>query len=220
MTHLNEKIIGCSSCLRLVEWRQHIATIKRKSFMNDTYWARPVHGFGDPTAKIMIVGLAPAAHGANRTGRIFTGDRSGEWLYTALFENGLSNQPQSINATDSLELREVFITSVVKCAPPQNKPEKSEIQECRKFFVQEHNVLKDNLKVIVCLGQLAHKSVFNLLNISPTPKFAHASEFIFKTISVIDSYHPSQQNTFTNRLTKPMFDQVFKRAKILANLNF
>jgi uracil-DNA glycosylase family 4 len=215
---LNQKITGCNKCPRLVAWRKEIATIKRKSFENEEYWGKPIVGFGDKKAKIFIVGLAPAAHGGNRTGRIFTGDRSGDWLFRALYKQGFSNKPESRYKGDGLKLKNVFITAAVKCAPPLNKPEKSERENCMGYLKNEYLLLKSNIRVIIVLGSTAHHSVYKLLEISPISKFAHGAVHNLGDLYLIDSYHPSQQNTFTKKLTESMFDNVFIKAKALAKI--
>ena len=212
LTSLQKEITECNQCPRLREWCKKISIEKRKSFANDTYWGKPVDGFGDPKAQLLIVGLAPAAHGANRTGRMFTGDNSGKWLYRALFEHGFSNQEISNHRKDSLKLKNTYITSIVHCAPPDNKPNAEETNRCIPYFERELAHLKQ-VKVILALGQFAWNGVFRILGEKPKPKFGHNVIHSFEKYAVIGSYHPSQQNTFTKRLTKEMFDQVFETAK-------
>ena len=227
---LDNQIIKCTSCPRLVKWRKDISVTKRAAYLTEKYWAKPVPGFGDPNAKILVVGLAPGAHGANRTGRVFTGDRSGDWLYRALFDVGLSKQPESNNLNDGQKLFNTRITCAVHCAPPKNKPLPSEITNCNKWMSSEIQILWPNLKVVVALGKLAWERVIEqLLNqkdllpeterkkLKPKPKFSHGASF--KVIGsdgavrlVLASYHPSQQNTFTGKLTRSQLQKVFEKA--------
>jgi uracil-DNA glycosylase family 4 len=213
---LDQKISKCQKCPRLISYIEGVAKVKRKSFQDQTYWGRPVPNFGDYDGQILIVGLAPAAHGANRTGRMFTGDRSGEWLYRALHKAGLANQALSVSADDGLELQNCLITAVAHCAPPDNKPEKSEITNCSVFLESTIQEMK-SLKVIIGLGSIAWENIFkylkteNLFN-EKIPKFSHSAEVRIENLLILGSYHPSQQNTFTGRLTEPMFDEVFEKA--------
>ena len=215
---LQHQIIQCKQCPRLISWCQKVATQKRAMFKNEIYWGKPVPSFGDKKAEILIVGLAPAAHGANRTGRMFTGDRSGQWLYRALFTAKLSNQPTFQNINDGLVLYKTYVTAMVHCAPPQNKPSLQEKQNCFDYFVKELALLQ-NLKVIVTLGQIAWDGVWKALNTlekkknDTKPKFGHGATYDYNGYTVIGSYHPSQQNTFTGRLTEPMLDDIFVKAK-------
>jgi uracil-DNA glycosylase len=210
-------IVGCRACPRLVAWREQVATEKRASYRHDEYWARPVPGFGDPRARLLIVGLAPAAHGGNRTGRVFTGDRSGEWLYGALWRAGLANQPVSVSRDDGLVLHDVWVTAAVRCAPPANKPTPDERDTCVPYLARELALLTD-LKVIVVLGLFAYQAVAALIGVRPRPRFGHRAEVVLPDgRRLICSYHPSQQNTFTGTLTEAMFDAVFSRAKPLMN---
>ena len=220
---LEHKITTCTLCPRLVRWRQDIGRIKVPRFQGDTYWAKPVAGFGSLQAECLIVGLAPAAHGANRTGRMFTGDRSGEWLYRALAKQGFANQAESHHRKDGLKLHNCFITAVLHCAPPQNKPAKDEITNCRRFFSSEFRQLK-RLRVMICLGQIAFKETLCLLEsefrikFTPKPKFSHGITFkTSRDLTIIGSYHPSQKNTFTGKLTEEMFDTVFRKARHILN---
>jgi uracil-DNA glycosylase family 4 len=191
-----------------VAWREQVAQEKKRAHANEDYWGKAVPNFGDPNAKHLIVGLAPAAHGANRTGRMFTGDRSGDWLYRALYRAGVANQPNSDSATDGLALRDVLITAVCHCAPPDNKPDPAEIANCRPFLTE---VLQEReWDGILCLGGLAWQQVFRLLG-ERAPKFGHGITHDFNGTRVVGSYHPSQQNTFTGRLTEPMLDQAIQR---------
>jgi uracil-DNA glycosylase family 4 len=217
LVSLQERIIVCRLCPRLVEWRETVAREKVKRFIDQEYWGKPVPSFGDPQARLLVLGLAPAAHGGNRTGRIFTGDRSGDWLFRALHKAGFANQPASIDRNDGLRLRDCYVTAAVRCAPPQNKPLPQENANCRPYFLRELELLK-RLRVIVALGRFAFDaalaSVGRLVASSPRPSFKHAAEFrMTGNITLIASFHPSQQNTFTGKLTERMFDHVFKRAK-------
>ena len=215
--NLNNSIIKCKKCPRLVKFREKISVEKRKQFIDQTYWGKPITGFGDVKSKVLLVGLAPAAHGGNRTGRVFTGDRSGDFLYAALHRSGLANQPESVGLEDGLKLENVFITSPVKCVPPANKPNKKEQDRCRPFFEREISALI-NIKVVVALGQIGYTSAAIEFGLNPKPKFSHGLEIEIDTNrKLLCSYHVSQQNTFTGRLTESMFDKVIKRAKIIAS---
>jgi uracil-DNA glycosylase family 4 len=199
-----------------VEWREAIARDKRASFRNDEYWGRGVPGFGDPSARILVLGLAPAAHGANRTGRMFTGDRSGDWLYRAMHKAGLANQAESTSKSDGLVLNSAWVTSVVKCAPPDNKPTIDERKNCHRHLEVELQLLTE-VSVVVCLGAFAYEKACREFAVAKKPKFGHGVEASGSTpsgrkISLICSFHPSQQNTFTGKLTEPMIDAVFTRA--------
>lgn len=210
------EIETCRQCPRLVEWREQVAREKRAAYRDETYWGRPVPGFGDPDARIVVVGLAPAAHGANRTGRVFTGDRSGDWLYRAMWRAGLANQPTSVSADDGLELSDAWVTSPVRCAPPANKPTPAERDSCHPFFVRELALLA-RTKVYVVLGQFAYQALTSHFGCKPRPKFGHGVEVpLDDGATIIASFHVSQQNTFTGRLTEPMIDGVFGRAVELA----
>jgi uracil-DNA glycosylase len=212
LDRVTSDIVGCRACPRLVAWREQVATEKRASYRHDEYWAKPVPGFGDPGARLLIVGLAPAAHGGNRTGRVFTGDRSGDWLFGALWRAGLANQPVSVSRDDGLELRDVWVTAAVRCAPPANKPTPDERDTCLPYLVRELALLTE-LKVIVVLGLFAYQAVATLLGVRPRPRFGHGVEVVLPDgRTLICSYHPSQQNTFTGKLTEVMFDAVFSRA--------
>ena len=212
LDRLRAEVIDCRRCPRLVAWRELVAIEKRASYRDDTYWGRPASGFGDPRARILVLGLAPAAHGANRTGRVFTGDRSGDWLYRAMFRAGLANRPESVWADDGLELHDAWVTAAVKCAPPGNKPEPSERENCRPFLQREIALLAD-VRVIVCLGAFAYDVACAELAVKPKPKFGHLVEATTSAgLSLLCSFHPSQQNTFTGKLTEPMLDAVFARA--------
>jgi uracil-DNA glycosylase family 4 len=219
---LSSRITRCRRCPRLVAWRQRVARDKRAAFADQTYWGKPLPGFGDPEAWLLVVGLAPAAHGANRTGRMFTGDRSGDFLYAALHRAGLANQAQSTSRDDGLELRGAYITAAVRCAPPANTPTPEERENCREFLEAELDTLS-GVKVILTLGGYAFSHVLRILRDrgfpmpSPTPKFAHGAVVRLREpgLAVIASYHPSQQNTFTGKLTPVMLDRVCARARML-----
>jgi uracil-DNA glycosylase family 4 len=216
---VRREAIECRACPRLVGWREQVAVEKRASFRDQEYWGRPVPGFGDPGASIMVVGLAPAAHGGNRTGRIFTGDRSGDWLFASLHRCGLANQAESTSVDDGLQLSDVYITAAVKCAPPANKPTPAERDECVGRFLRREVDLLDlvDRRVMVCLGKFAFDVVCDVLGIRPRPRFGHGAEVAIPSGGVLlGCFHPSQQNTFTGKLTEPMLDAVFLRAKELA----
>ena len=213
---VHDEVVECRACPRLVEWREQVAIRKRAAYLDQDYWGRPVPGFGDPRARILIVGLAPAAHGANRTGRVFTGDRSGDFLFAALHRVGLANQPEAVGPDDGLRLTDVFITAPVKCAPPANKPTPDERAACRPFFQREVAAL-DRVGVVVALGQIGYVATAAELGLRPRPKFGHGVEArLSDGRTILCSYHVSQQNTFTGRLTEPMFDAVLVRAMELA----
>jgi len=216
---IEQQVAGCRACPRLVEWREQVGRDKRRSYMEWDYWARGVPGFGDPAARLLILGLAPAAHGANRTGRVFTGDRSGDWLFAALHRAGFASQPTSTHIEDGLALTDVWVTASVKCAPPDNKPLPAERDACFPFAVAELAALP-GLRAMVCLGKFAWDNALRLLRQagyavpSPAPVFGHAAQArIEPGLTLIGSYHPSQQNTFTGRLTEPMLDAVFTAAR-------
>ncbi len=218
---LHQSIIHCRKCPRLVAWREAVAQRKTRRFADWDYWGKPVPGFGDPQARLWIIGLAPAAHGGNRTGRIFTGDRSGDWLFRALFKAGFASQPHSLSRDDGMELRDCYISAVVRCAPPDNKPLREEVLNCRPYLQQEFQLLH-HLRVIVVLGQFAFINTLQTLEAAglgpfkPRPKFAHGLEVSLQAhLTLIASYHPSQQNTFTGKLTEPMLDAIFSRVKTL-----
>jgi uracil-DNA glycosylase family 4 len=212
---LADEIESCRACPRLVAWRESVAADKRASFAGETYWGRPVAGFGDPAARLAIVGLAPAAHGANRTGRVFTGDRSADWLVAALWRAGYANQPTSTAIDDGLEFTGAWMTAAVRCAPPANKPTPDERDRCLPYLVRELALL-ENLSVIVALGGFAYQVVAGVFGLKPRPKFGHLTEARLPDgRMLVCSYHPSQQNTFTGVLTEPMLDAVFERARQL-----
>jgi uracil-DNA glycosylase family 4 len=213
---LHDEVVACRACPRLVAWRETVAREKRAAFADQDYWGKPVPGFGDPRASIVIVGLAPAAHGANRTGRMFTGDRSGDFLYAALHRAGLANQPMSTSRDDGLELHGAYITAPVRCAPPANKPTIDERDRCRPFLQRELALL-DDVRVIVVLGQFAYQVMAADLGLRRRPRFGHGVEVPAPDgRTILCSYHVSQQNTFTGKLTEPMLDAVFTRARQLA----
>jgi len=221
---LNQTIINCRKCPRLVRWREASARNPPRRYQGQSYWARPLSGFGDPAARLLIVGLAPAAHGGNRTGRIFTGDRSGDWLYGALYEAGFANQPNSEHRGDGLKLKDCYISAAVRCAPPLNKPNLVEFRRCRPYLIEELKFFKD-LRAVIALGKIAfdaylvaYRELGGVLS-KPQPRFEHGASISFSAgPKLICSYHPSQQNTFTGRLTKPMFQAVFQEARtILGN---
>jgi uracil-DNA glycosylase family 4 len=213
--HLGAEIAACRQCPRLVGWREDVAAHPRASFAGERYWGRAVPGFGDPGARLVLVGLAPAAHGANRTGRMFTGDRSGDWLYRALWRAGYANQASSTSRADGLRLSGAYVTAAVHCAPPGNRPLPDERDRCRRYLARELDLLADT-RVVVALGQLATGAVAAVYGMRPRPRFAHLAEHPLPGgRTLLCSYHPSQQNTFTGRLTEPMFDAVFARARAL-----
>jgi uracil-DNA glycosylase family 4 len=218
-------VVGCRRCPRLVEWREQVAREKRAAFREWEYWGKPVPGFGDAEARLVVVGLAPAAHGGNRTGRVFTGDRSGDWLYAAMHRAGFANQARSEHREDGLRLIGAYVTAVVHCAPPANKPTTEERDNCVPYLRRELELLRD-WRVIVALGSFAHGAVASLLGLRPRPAFGHGSEAVAPGAALkagalsherwlLGSYHPSQQNTFTGKLTEPMLDGVFGRAREL-----
>ncbi len=214
------EVTGCRRCPRLVAWRERVARQKRSAFADEEYWGRPVPGWGDPNARCLLVGLAPAAHGANRTGRMFTGDESGRWLYRALHRAGFASQPQCEHKDDGLTLTDCFITAVARCAPPANRLKPTERDNCRPYLEAEMNAL-NNVRVVVTLGQYAYDHVLRIYRdrgVSvpvPKPRFAHGAEVELGVDepTVIASYHPSQQNTFTGKLTEPMLDAIFERVQ-------
>jgi uracil-DNA glycosylase family 4 len=232
-TGLREEIITCRACPRLVEWREQIAREKRRAFRDWTYWGRPVPGFGDPAASLLVVGLAPAAHGGNRTGRVFTGDRSGDFLFASLFRCGLAAQATSVTAGDGQRLIGARMAAAVRCAPPANKPTIEERDTCAPWLAAELGLVQSRLRVIVCLGLFAWQAVWPQLGLAgfalprPRPAFGHGAEVWLPLTTEADGsgevlllgcYHPSQQNTFTGRVTGAMLDEVFERARAVAGL--
>jgi uracil-DNA glycosylase len=207
---LERKISSCRLCPRLVAWREQVAREKRASFKDEVYWGRPVPGFGDPEADVVVFGLAPAAHGANRTGRYFTGDRSGDFLFAALYRAGFASSPVSRGKDDGMRLSGLWISAAVRCAPPQNKPTPAERDACLPYAARELELL--DAKVIVCLGAFAWDAALRLLEVRPKPKFSHGAEHRVDPLVLLGCYHPSQQNTFTGLLTPEMLDAVLSRA--------
>lgn len=220
LNELNECLIDCRRCPRLVAWREEVARVKRRAYRDWAYWGRPVPGFGDPSARLLIVGLAPAAHGGNRTGRVFTGDSSGNFLYAALHRAGFANQSQSTHVGDGLVLRDIYVAAACRCAPPDNKPTREEMNNCRPYLMREMQLL-EHLQGIVALGSIGFETVLTAFRAvgHPVPrlKFGHAVHYpLGESLPwILASYHPSQQNTQTGRLTEPMFDTVWNRAKTL-----
>lgn len=219
LTALNKTITDCTACPRLVLYRQEIAEQKRKQYRDWDYWGRPVPGFGDPHARLYILGLAPAAHGGNRTGRVFTGDRSGDWLYEALYRYGFANQAESHSKGDGLALTDCYIGASVRCAPPGNKPLPTEFKRCSQYLQAEVRLLRHH-RIVVALGKIAFDHYLKTCRSqgrtipAPNPKFGHGSVYRFPWgVTMLGSYHPSQQNTFTGKLTRPMFHAVFQRAR-------
>lgn len=205
---LNREIVDCRKCPRLVAWREEIAALKKRAHLDEDYWGRPVPIFGDPEAPRLIVGLAPAAHGANRTGQMFTGDRSGEWLYRALYKAGVASQPQTFSRFDGMRLKGALIAATAHCAPPANKPTPEEVANCTPYL--EKLIASREWTAILCLGSIAWNHVHRLLGVRP-PKFGHGVESVARGIRIVASYHPSQQNTFTGKLTEPMLDAAIAR---------
>jgi uracil-DNA glycosylase family 4 len=220
LDELSAQIVACRACPRLVAWREQVAREKRAAYRDEEYWGRPVPGFGDPRARVLLCGLAPAAHGGNRTGRVFTGDRSGDWLFAGLHRAGFANQPTSTRRDDGLRLTDCYIAACVRCAPPQNRPTPHERDACLPYLAQELRLL-ERVRVIVCLGGFAWEGalrVLGLLGSRPArkPRFGHGAEAAAARHTLLGCYHPSQQNTFTGRLTEPMLDAVLRRARQLA----
>ncbi|MCQ3938648.1 MAG: uracil-DNA glycosylase [Chloroflexi bacterium] len=210
----NQQIITCRKCPRLVVWREEVARVKRRAYKDEEYWGRPVPGFGDPNARVLVVGLAPGAHGSNRTGRQFTGDASGDFLFPALHKAGYANQPRAESRSDGLILRDMYITASGRCAPPDNKPSLEELNNCQPFLERELEII--NPKVIVCLGKIAFDRILKIFAVSGL-KFSHGAAYKLTTGHwLLCSYHPSRQNTSTKKLTPEMFDAVWEKAKELA----
>ena len=223
LARLEQEIVACRRCPRLVAWREQVAREKRASFAGEEYWGRPLPGFGDPAARVLVLGLAPAAHGGNRTGRVFTGDRSGDWLFAAMYRAGLANQPTSLHRGDGLRLKDAWIAAAVRCAPPANKPTPQERDECLPWTVAELEHLSA-LSVVVCLGAFAWDAALRLRAACghprprPRPRFGHEAVFDDgEWLTLVGCFHPSQQNTFTGKLTETMLDAVFRRARELAD---
>jgi uracil-DNA glycosylase family 4 len=218
---LNQAVVDCRRCPRLVEWREQVAREKRAAFRDQTYWGRPLRGFGDPAARVLLLGLAPAAHGGNRTGRIFTGDRSGDFIFAGLFRTGFANQPESVSIDDGLALTGAYIAAAVRCAPPANLPTPSERANCADWLEREVSLLP-NVHVVVCLGGFAWESGLRLRAalggtvVRPKPKFGHGVVSDGEPWPLLGCFHPSQQNTFTGKLTPPMLDAVLEQARGLA----
>jgi uracil-DNA glycosylase len=218
---LTAEIVGCRRCPRLVEWRERVAREKVRRFREETYWGRPVPGFGDPEARILLIGLAPAAHGGNRTGRVFTGDASGDFLFAALHAEGLANRPVSRAADDGLRLRDAYIAAAVRCAPPANKPTTDERDACGPYLVREIAALTE-VKVVIALGAFGWGAALDALaalgfELRPRPRFGHGAEVQVGPYRLLGTYHPSQQNTFTGRLTGPMLRDVLARGRAIAS---
>jgi uracil-DNA glycosylase len=224
LERLAAEIASCRKCPRLNAWRAAAAEDPPRRFRGERYWARPVPGFGDPGARIVLVGLAPAAHGANRTGRMFTGDRSGDWLYAALHRAGLASRAVSRAADDGLRLTDAWVTAPVRCAPPANRPTTAERDACLPYLARELDLL-DRARVLLCLGGFGWDAALRVLRSrgapmpAPKPRFGHAAEVAIGSLTLLGSYHPSQQNTFTGRLTEAMLDAVLARARELAGAN-
>jgi uracil-DNA glycosylase family 4 len=214
---LSREIVTCRACPRLVAWREQVAREKRAAFRDEKYWGKPCPGFGDPHARVMVIGLAPAAHGGNRTGRVFTGDRSGDFLFATLHSTGFANQPTSQHVDDGLRLHDLYIAAAVRCAPPANRPTPAERDECRPYLVRELQLLR-RLRVVVVLGAFGYEAAWAALAArgatlpARRPRFAHGLEVHAGNVTILGAFHPSQQNTFTGRLTPPMLDAVFVRA--------
>jgi uracil-DNA glycosylase len=220
LAQLEAEIVACRRCPRLVAWREEVAATKRAAFRDEEYWGRPIPGYGDPEATVVVLGLAPAAHGGNRTGRIFTGDRSGDWLFAALYRVGMANQPTSRSREDGLRLIGCWVAAAVRCAPPANKPTPQERDNCLPYAVRELELLR-RARVIVCLGSFAWDAALRICRQSgseiprPRPRFGHGAEVRIGELTLVGCYHPSQQNTFTGKLTEPMIDAVMQRAREL-----
>jgi uracil-DNA glycosylase len=219
---LEREVIECRRCPRLVQWRERVAHERRASYASEEYWGRPLPGFGDQDPRVLILGLAPAAHGGNRTGRIFTGDRSGDWLFGSLWRTGFASQPTSVSRDDGLVLRDCFVTAAVRCAPPGNRPLPAERDNCLPYLVRELQLL-GRVRVIACLGGFAWDVALRALAAlgaqipRPRPQFGHGASVTLGRWMLLGCYHPSQQNTFTGRLTEEMIDAVFARARELAS---
>ena len=215
LEQLQNEIVQCRKCARLVAWREEVARVKRKAFIDQEYWGKPVPGFGDPQARILVVGLAPGAHGSNRTGRNFTGDASGGFLYPALYRAGFANQPTAVSRDDGLKLKDIYLSASARCVPPENKPTLEEMNNCQPYLEREMEILQPS--VIVCLGRIAFERVLRIYSIrSSTWKFGHGALYrIENGIWILCSYHPSQQNTLTGKLTVKMFDEIWQKSREL-----
>jgi uracil-DNA glycosylase len=217
LSSLQQHIIACRRCPRLVQWRQEVARGKVRRFASEKYWGKPIPSFGDPRARLLLVGLAPAAHGGNRTGRMFTGDESGNWLFRALYEVGFANQPASTHRGDGLALTDCYITATLRCAPPQNKPTADEIFSCASYLLKELTLLT-RVRVVIGLGKIGFEAALRAyreigrISFKAIPRFGHGASYTFDDLTFIASYHPSQQNTFTGKLTREMFEGVFVEA--------
>ncbi|MCA5894019.1 uracil-DNA glycosylase [Isoptericola sp. NEAU-Y5] len=232
MAALDDHLVDCRACPRLVAWREEVAAARRAAFRDERYWGRPVPGFGDPQAAVVVVGLAPAAHGANRTGRMFTGDRSGDFLFAALHRTGFANQPTSVSADDGLALQGIRVTAPVRCAPPANKPAPDELRRCAPYLARELELAGSGVRVAIALGAIGWRALLTALDEQgwdvprPRPRFAHGAEVTLgraggtgedgAVLTVLGCFHVSQQNTFTGRLTPVMIDAVLERARALA----
>jgi uracil-DNA glycosylase family 4 len=213
---LERRVVACRACPRLVEWRERVAREKRAAFAGESYWGRPVPGFGDPAARVYVLGLAPAAHGGNRTGRVFTGDRSADFLYASMHRTGFANQPTSTHPGDGLGLLDAWVAAAVRCAPPANRPTPAERDRCLPYAREELELMPD-VRTVVCLGQFAWDAAARLHGLRPRPRFGHGDEHAIAGGPILlGCFHPSQQNTFTGKLTEPMMDAVFERARTLA----
>ncbi|MFQ5657149.1 MAG: uracil-DNA glycosylase [Candidatus Methylomirabilales bacterium] len=220
---LQDRVIRCTTCPRLTRYRRHVAKVKVRRYRDWEYWGRPIPSFGDPEASLLILGLAPAAHGGNRTGRVFTGDRSGDWLYRTLYTFDFANQPTSASREDGLILKDCYITAAVRCAPPQNKPSREELNNCRPYLLQELKLLS-RVRVVILLGRIAFDTFLlacqemGVALPRPRPRFEHGARCrLASGVTLLASYHPSQQNTLTGRLTRPMFHAIFREARRLVN---
>ena len=221
LCEVERDVVVCRRCPRLVAWREEVARVRRAAFASEEYWGRPLPGFGDPEASVLVLGLAPAAHGGNRTGRIFTGDRSGDWLFGSMHRTGFANQPTSVSRDDGLRLTGAWVTAAVRCAPPANRPTPAERDNCLPYLVRELRLLS-SVRVVVTLGSFAWDVALRALAAvgeprpRPRPKFGHGAETQIGRFELLGCFHPSQQNTFTGKLTEPMIDAVFERARELA----
>jgi uracil-DNA glycosylase family 4 len=221
LRELEREVVACRRCPRLVAWREEVARVRRAAFASEEYWGRPLPGFGDPDARVLLLGLAPAAHGGNRTGRIFTGDRSGDWLFASLYRTGFANQPTSVARDDGLRLTDAWVCAAVRCAPPANRPLPSERDNCLPYLVRELALLP-SVRVIVALGSFGWDAALRGLaaagepRVRPRPKFGHGATAEIGRFILLGCFHPSQQNTFTGKLTEPMIDAVLGRARELA----